>query len=66
MSTQAEALAEELIRIDRDIEECKLDIQDAESDLQYHAAFTAREALYVDRNRIVEQLEEIGLEDPDL
>lgn len=66
MSEQINALAEELVDVDERIEEAKSAMQNADSARLHHQAFEAKVDLLRDRQRIVERLEELGLEDPDL
>lgn len=66
MIERTQALAEALYDIDNSIQEARHDMLAADSAQIYHQAFEAKEELLRDRQRIVEQLEEVGLEDPDL
>ncbi|AWY05919.1 hypothetical protein SEA_PIONEER3_96 [Microbacterium phage Pioneer3] len=66
MNEQVQALAEALEDIDERIQEAKDAMIAADSAQIYHQAFEAKVDLLRDRQRIVEQLEELGSEDPDL
>lgn len=66
MSEQVQALAEALEDVDSRIQEAKDAMLAADSAQIYHQAFEAKVDLLRDRQRLVEQLEELGLEDPDL
>lgn len=61
-----ESLAEALVDIDADIEDAKVAKNNAESPRQYFEIEGIIESLRADRQAIVEQLESLGLEDPDL
>lgn len=61
-----ELLADQLVDIDEAIGEAEDAMLAADSAQIYHQAFEAKVDLLRDRQRIVEQLEEVGLEDPDL
>lgn len=64
MIERISALAEVLEDIDSAIQDAK-DAMLAASTI-YHQAFEAKAILLADRQRVVEQLEEIGIEDPEL
>ncbi|AWY06425.1 hypothetical protein SEA_TANDEM_96 [Microbacterium phage Tandem] len=66
MNEQVQALAEALEDIDERIREAKDAMMGSDSAAIYHQAFEAKVDLLRDRQRIVEQLEELGSEDPDL
>lgn len=66
MNEHVQALAEALEDIDERIQEAKDAMLAADSSAIYHQAFEAKVDLLRDRQRIVEQLEEAGSEDPDL
>ncbi|AWY05074.1 hypothetical protein SEA_HORTUS1_96 [Microbacterium phage Hortus1] len=66
MNHQIATLADELEVIDLAIKEAKDAMIAADSAQIYHQAFEAKVDLLRDRQRIVEQLEELGSEDPDL
>ncbi|AWY05666.1 hypothetical protein SEA_OLINDD_96 [Microbacterium phage OlinDD] len=66
MNHQIATLADELEVIDLAIQEAKDAMIAADSAQIYHQAFEAKVDLLRDRQRIVEQLEELGSEDPDL
>ncbi|QZD97687.1 hypothetical protein SEA_PLATTE_95 [Microbacterium phage Platte] len=66
MNQQIATLADELEVIDLAIQEAKDAMIAADSAQIYHQAFEAKVDLLRDRQRIVEQLEELGSEDPDL
>lgn len=66
MSDRAQVLAERLTDIDADIESAKDAMREALSASEYQDALDAKVAFLADRQVVVEQLEEIGLEDPDL
>lgn len=66
MSEQIQALAEQLVDIDIAIQEAKDAMADALGGVYYAEALGVKEELLRERHEIVEKLEEIGLEDPDL
>ena len=66
MSERAEDLDESLRGIDEAIQEVKDAISDALSGQEYEELIGIKTDLLRDRLAVVEQLEEIGLEDPDL
>lgn len=66
MSERIQALAEALEDVDERIQEAKDAMIAADSPRIYHQALEAKVDLLRDRQRIVEQLEELGSEDPDL
>lgn len=66
MNERIQSLAEQLVDIDESIQEAKDAMLNADSAQIYHAAFEAKVDLLRDRQSLVEKLEELGLEDPDL
>lgn len=63
---RAQFLADKLEDIDEAIQEVKDAISDALSGQEYEELIGIKTDLLRDRQLLVEQLEEIGLEDPDL
>lgn len=63
---RAQFLADKLEDIDEAIQEVKDAISDALSGQEYEELIGIKTDLLRDRQALVEQLEEIGLEDPDL
>lgn len=63
---RAQFLADKLEDIDEAIQEVKDAISDALSGQEYEELIGIKTDLLRDRLAVVEQLEEIGLEDPDL
>lgn len=66
MSDSAEDLAQRLVDINAELEETRQAKFDAETDSQYEEIITYRAGLLADRQAVIEQLESLGLEDPDL
>lgn len=63
---EVESLAEQLVDIDAAIESAKDAMRNALTSREYQEALDAKVTFLADRVQIVEQLEALGLEDPDL
>lgn len=66
MSNRKEDLAESLRQIDDAIEEIRDEIPEAANGHEYEDLIAIKTDLLRDRQAVVEQLEALGLEDPDL
>lgn len=66
MNPEIERLADDLFHLEQDIDQAKLEIQVAESDRDREVAEAHLGVLRSERADLVDKLDALGLEDPDL
>ncbi|AXC37952.1 hypothetical protein SEA_JACKO_94 [Microbacterium phage Jacko] len=66
MNPRIEALADDLFHLDQEIDQAKLEVQIAESDREREEAEAHLLVLGFERADLVDKLDALGLEDPDL
>lgn len=66
MNPRIEALADDLFHLDQEIDQAKLEVQIAESEREREQVEAHLRVLGFERANLVEELDALGLEDPDL